>query len=82
MPCYHGGKCIDQLGGFKCDCTGTGYSGHLCQMNIDECASNPCQNEANCDDQINDYVCSCYPGYMGKLMILSSMFIHTMIILI
>lgn len=68
MPCHHDGKCIDQLGGFKCDCTGTGYSGVLCQMNIDECASDPCQNEAKCEDQINDYTCSCYPGYTGKLL--------------
>lgn len=65
-PCHHGGKCIDQLGGYKCDCTGTGYSGVMCQMNIDECASSPCQNEAKCDDQINDYTCACYAGYTGK----------------
>lgn len=38
----------------------------LCQMNIDECASNPCENEARCEDQINDYFCHCYPGYEGN----------------
>lgn len=68
QPCQHGGRCIDQLGGFKCDCENTGFSGVLCQMNIDECASNPCQNYAKCEDKVNDYLCHCYPGYTGKLL--------------
>lgn len=67
QPCQHGGRCIDQLGGFECVCDGTGYSGYLCENNIDECASSPCENEARCEDQINDYFCHCYPGYEGKL---------------
>lgn len=65
-PCYNNATCIDQLGGFKCDCAGTGFSGTVCQLNIDECESNPCINGAACEDKINDYNCICYPGYEGK----------------
>lgn len=34
---------------------------------IDECASNPCQNGATCIDGINSFTCKCVPGYTGKL---------------
>ena len=33
---------------------------------IDECASNPCQNGGTCNDNINSYTCSCIPGYTGN----------------
>lgn len=33
---------------------------------IDECASNPCQNGGTCTDMLNDYSCSCSPGYSDK----------------
>lgn len=65
-PCLHDGKCIDQLGGFKCDCTNTGFEGVVCQLNINECESNPCVNGASCQDKINDYECHCFNGYEGK----------------
>ena len=32
---------------------------------IDECASNPCQNGGNCTDKVNGYTCKCVPGYNG-----------------
>ena len=31
----------------------------------DECASNPCQNDATCIDLVADYNCSCAIGYLG-----------------
>lgn len=65
-PCQHGGRCIDELGGYHCDCLSTGFEGHDCEINIDECATNMCTNGAECIDQINDYLCKCHPGYMGK----------------
>lgn len=54
------------MGSFDCNCTSTGYTGPYCQININECASNPCENNAECIDRINDYQCNCYPGYTGK----------------
>ena len=32
---------------------------------IDECASNPCQNLGTCTDGVNQYVCGCVAGYTG-----------------
>lgn len=32
---------------------------------IDECASNPCQNNGTCNDHINQYNCTCVEGYSG-----------------
>jgi hypothetical protein len=32
---------------------------------INECASNPCQNGAVCNDAVNGYTCSCAGGWTG-----------------
>lgn len=37
----------DLVNGFKCECV-DGYSGHRCEVNIDECAPRPCQNGGTC----------------------------------
>ena len=34
-------------------------------VDIDECASSPCQNGANCTDIVNGHTCSCMDGYDG-----------------
>ena len=36
----------------------------LCS-DIDECASNPCQNGGTCADDVNRYDCTCEAGYTG-----------------
>ena len=36
-------------------------------LDIDECVSQPCQNNATCIDGINSYTCDCKPGYTGTL---------------
>lgn len=41
-------------------------SGVNCEENLDECASNPCQNGGMCNDRANSYTCSCPPGYLGQ----------------
>ena len=35
-------------------------------VDVDECASSPCQNGGTCLDQINSYNCSCAVGYNGS----------------
>ena len=42
-----------------------GYTGTNCEININECAANPCKNNGTCTDSINRYTCSCQPGYSG-----------------
>ena len=34
-------------------------------VDIDECDSNPCQNNATCNDGANGYTCTCPAGYTG-----------------
>uniref|UniRef100_A0A6Q2WYI0 Neurogenic locus notch homolog protein 1 n=1 Tax=Esox lucius TaxID=8010 RepID=A0A6Q2WYI0_ESOLU len=42
------------------------FSGGLCQIDIDECASTPCKNGAKCSDGPNKYTCECAEGYTGQ----------------
>ena len=41
------------------------FTGRFCEVNIDDCASQPCYNGGTCHDQEKDYTCSCPPGYFG-----------------
>lgn len=67
QPCLNGGICIDEIGTFKCNCSGIGYSGTLCQNNIDECIiSGPCLNGGICYDTYGSYTCECTPGFGGN----------------
>ena len=45
------------------------YFIYLCKnpilSDIDECDSNPCQNDGQCVDGVNSYTCECTSGYSG-----------------
>ncbi|PIO34262.1 hypothetical protein AB205_0200690 [Aquarana catesbeiana] len=43
-----------------------GYSGQLCEMEIDNCASAPCKNGAVCINKVNAYSCLCQKGWTGS----------------
>ncbi|XP_055635267.1 protein crumbs isoform X3 [Toxorhynchites rutilus septentrionalis] len=63
--CLNGGRCVDGVDAFSCDCRGTGYGGTLCQNNIDECLINPCLNGGTCFDTYGSYLCECPTGFTG-----------------
>ena len=48
---------------FTCGCI-TGYTGDVCDIDIDDCDPNPCQN-GNCIDGLNTFACMCTSGYTG-----------------
>nr|XP_011744798.1 protein crumbs homolog 1 isoform X5 [Macaca nemestrina] len=62
-PCLHGGNCEDIYSSYHCSCP-LGWSGKHCELNTDECFSNPCIH-GNCSDRVAAYHCTCEPGYTG-----------------
>lgn len=40
----------------------SGYTGTHCEVDIDECESNPCVNDGICRDLVNGFTCTCQPG--------------------
>jgi hypothetical protein len=59
---------VDNVNGFACNCH-AGFSGVLCQTNINECASNPClaPGTSSCSDNVNGFTCNCVAGYSDVL---------------
>ncbi|KAH8413382.1 hypothetical protein KR009_010472 [Drosophila setifemur] len=63
--CQHGGECLEGPGlEFTCSCP-AGWHGRICQEEINECASSPCQNGGVCVDKLAAYACACPMGYTG-----------------
>ena len=48
-------------GYFRCDCR-VGFTGDRCEININECASSPCVNDATCLDDVGEFRCVCIEG--------------------
>ncbi|MBN3307147.1 CRUM1 protein, partial [Amia calva] len=63
-PCLNGGRCEDLFNLFNCTCS-PGWTGPRCEINIDNCASNPCIH-GNCSHKTSSYECDCHPGYTGR----------------
>ncbi|XP_059559814.1 sushi, nidogen and EGF-like domain-containing protein 1 isoform X5 [Myotis daubentonii] len=67
-PCLNGGKCIDDCvtgnPSYTCSCL-SGFTGRRCQLDVDECASHPCQNGGTCTHGVNSFSCQCPAGFGG-----------------
>ena len=49
---------------YSCSCP-KGFTGDQCEINIDECESNPCIKGGTCEDGVNGYTCTCQEGFNG-----------------
>ena len=58
------GKNLTFFQSYECECQ-PGYTDKHCDVNIDDCASNPCKNGGRCKDGINSYKCFCEDGWEG-----------------
>ena len=43
-----------------------GWTGKNCNDNIDECESDPCENNSECVDEVDGFKCVCESGYTGS----------------
>ncbi len=62
------GTCIEGIGtAVTCNCV-HGFSGMLCEEDIDYCEIFDCFNSGNCTDGgIDvDFTCTCAPGFSGS----------------
>ncbi|XP_067827494.1 milk fat globule EGF and factor V/VIII domain containing b isoform X2 [Heptranchias perlo] len=72
-PCQNSGVCElislqrrgDVFSEYTCKCP-TGFQGIHCQTNINDCASQPCNNGGHCVDLDADYSCNCPSPYVGR----------------
>ncbi|KAM8810851.1 cubilin [Eudromia elegans] len=62
-PCANG-QCLPTISGYFCVCN-MGWTGTNCTEDIDECASNPCQNGGTCTDGVGGYSCECPSAWTG-----------------
>jgi len=47
-------------------CVILGYTGAQCEVNVNECLSQPCQNNGTCEDVVVGYTCHCASGWQGE----------------
>jgi hypothetical protein len=60
--CRNGGQCTYDV----CSCQ-PGFLGTSCEIDINECASQPCFNGATCVDAVNGFMCNCVLGFNGTV---------------
>ena len=57
--------CIDSLRDYVCECD-DGFTGRHCEVNIDDCRDNACENNATCVDAVATYTCLCPDSFSGN----------------
>lgn len=60
-PCKNGGICEEGDGIPHCMCRG--FTGTMCEIDVDECENQPCGNGATCINEAGSFRCIC-PSYL------------------
>ena len=55
------GAILSGFEGYSCVCA-AGYTGEVCDVNIDDCHDTACKKGYRCEDMVNDYKCVCNHG--------------------
>uniref|UniRef100_A0A8C4ECW7 Sushi, von Willebrand factor type A, EGF and pentraxin domain containing 1 n=1 Tax=Dicentrarchus labrax TaxID=13489 RepID=A0A8C4ECW7_DICLA len=66
-PCQNKGTCEEVGAGYVCTCM-PGFTGFLCEAEVNECISFPCLNEGVCVDEVNKLLlwkCSHFPSRLS-----------------
>ncbi|XP_034945316.1 protein crumbs isoform X2 [Chelonus insularis] len=65
--CKNKGQCVDKINNYECNCTGTGYKGDDCSIDINECIQNNYDcGSGQCINLPGSFECRCDHGYCGK----------------
>uniref|UniRef100_A0A8C9V612 Crumbs cell polarity complex component 2 n=1 Tax=Scleropages formosus TaxID=113540 RepID=A0A8C9V612_SCLFO len=65
VQCENGATCTEAIWGANCTCA-PGFTGDRCEVEVDECESNPCQHGGSCVDRLDGFQCVCMPGFAGS----------------
>ncbi|XP_029474468.1 protein crumbs homolog 1 isoform X2 [Rhinatrema bivittatum] len=64
LTCYNHGNCTESRKELKCNCL-PGFTGERCEVDIDECESDPCLNGGLCQNLPNRFQCICDVSFAG-----------------
>ncbi|XP_075038685.1 protein crumbs homolog 1 isoform X2 [Mixophyes fleayi] len=65
ITCYNFSNCTNEQGILGCSCQ-PGFVGNRCEIDVDECESNPCLNGGLCQNLPNRFHCFCDLNYAGE----------------
>ena len=74
-PCQNYGTCVDLVDRFFCDCP-PGFGGDICEIAINECENNPCENKEWNFVKFKTFVVSNYKVFPIFILYYEDLFKH------